>query len=193
VDGGLQSDTHPVIHPSIRAGFVCGLGVLFGAAGHSVTCMMMKAWIEGRQNEGLTDRIASGATALQDDRLESRLREEGALLELLDEEDGDAFAERYLRELHARNGIDWNEYCPEEPRRAMPRLLGQVRALLLKLLRPPLDWLVFRQSVLNRQFSARLIDERRERVQVEAELRAELVALRTELAAVTPQIPAGEA
>jgi hypothetical protein len=155
--------------------------------------MMMKAWIAGKQNEGLSDRIVSGVAALQDERLESCLREEGALLDLLDEEDGGAFAERYLRELHARNGIDWNEYCPEEPRRAMPRLLGQVRSLLLKLLRPPLDWMAFRQSALNRQFSGRLIDERRERLEVEAELRTELAALRTELAAVVPRTPAGEA
>ena len=155
--------------------------------------MTMKAWIEGERDGELSDRIVAGAAALQEPGLAGCLHEEAALVELLDEQDGDAFAARYLGELHARDGIDWGDYRPDPARGAAARLVGRGRAILLKLLRPPLDWLVFRQSALNRQFSAQLIEERRARLQMETQLHAELAALREELAARPPRSTTGEA
>lgn len=143
--------------------------------------MNMHARIEAERDAELTQRIAAAAAALQDGALEASLREEQPILDLLEEAEGDVFAERYLRELHARNGIDWNEYHPDVARGAAARWMAGGRALLIKLLRPALDWLAFRQSAVNRQVSARLIDERGERRRIESELRDEIAALRTAL------------
>lgn len=143
--------------------------------------MSVQTWIEGELDPGLAQRVGKGATALQDAELDAQLVKERVLIDLLNEEDPEQFMDRYLRNLHVHCGIDWNEYKADPPRSRAQRVMAKVRGGLLRLLRPSLEWLTFRQSAVNSQLTSLLIDERKSRFVTEVRLQAEIDALRSTL------------
>ena len=140
--------------------------------------MSVQTWIEGERDEGLAQRVAEGSAVLQDTELEAQLGKERVLIDLLSEEDSEQFIDRYQRSLHVRCGIDWNEYRADSPQSRTQRLLAGVRGGMLRMLRPALEWLTFRQSAVNSQFTFLLMDERLSRIAAEDRLKDEISELR---------------
>jgi hypothetical protein len=128
----------------------------------------------------MAERVSAGADALQDAALEAQLAKERPVLELLDAEDGEQFIDDYQRALHVRAGVDWNQVRIDAPSSRAQRLKARLRGMLLNLLRPPLQWLTFRQSAVNSQLTSLLMDERRQRLAMEARLQAQIDALRSD-------------
>ena len=141
----------------------------------------MQAWIEGQRNEGVAQRVEEEAAAFQDAELDAQLGKERVLIDLLNEEDPEQFMAHYMRNLHVRCGLDWNEYKAAPPRSCAQRVMAKVREGLFRLLRPALEWLTFRQSVVNNRLTSLLMDEHKSRLETEARLRAEMHAIRNTL------------
>jgi len=153
--------------------------------------MSAQTWIEGERDEGVTQRVIEEAAALRDVELDAQLDKERVLIDLLNEKDPEQFLDGYQRNLHVHCGLDWNEYRADPPRSCAQRLMAKVRSGLLRLLRPALEWLTFRQSAVNSQLTSLLIDERKSRLATEVRLQAEIDVLRNALGQSDPS-PDGE-
>lgn len=143
--------------------------------------MSVQTWMDGERDEGLAKRVSEEAAALQDTELEAQLGTEQGLIDLLSEEDSEQFIDRYQRNLHVHCGIDWNEYRVDPPQSCAQRLLAGVRGGLFRMLRPALEWLTFRQSAVNSQFTSLLMEERKSRLAGEERLKDEIRELRDAL------------
>jgi hypothetical protein len=142
--------------------------------------MSLGVWIAGERDDAMAEQVSAGAAALRDATLEVQLAKERPVLELLNEEDGEQFIDGYQRALHVRAGVDWNQYRADVPLSRAQQLKARIRRMLLNVLRPPLQWLTFRQSAVNSQLTSLLMDERRQRLAMEARLQAQIDALRND-------------
>ena len=153
--------------------------------------MSVQTWIEGERDEGVARQVEEAAVVLQDAELDAQLDQERVLIDLLNTDDQEQFMDQYQRNLHVRSGLDWNEYRANPGQSLSQRLVALMRGGLLRLLRPAMEWLTYRQSAVNSQLTSLLMDERKSRIATDRRLQEEMDALRIALQRQT-QSPDGK-